>query len=83
MLRTFQPESKFNDLDQLNYSDIASTLGGTGHHAHTRKELFEALDNAIANEDSFQLVEVMLKRGRLSNTLSRFVTGIKKMRKQA
>jgi len=80
MLRAFQPESKFNDLDQLNYSDIADSLGGKGRRANTRKELKESLDLAIADTSQFQLVEIMLNRGELSNTLSRFVEGIKKMR---
>jgi indolepyruvate decarboxylase len=30
MLRAFQPESKFNDLDDLHFADIANTLGGDG-----------------------------------------------------
>ena len=80
MLRAFQPESKFNDLDHLNYSDIADSLGGKGRRASTRKELKESLDLAIADTSQFQLVEIMLNRGELSNTLSRFVEGIKKMR---
>jgi indolepyruvate decarboxylase len=81
MLRAFQPESKFNDLDELNYADIGNSLGGTGYRASTRKELKESLQKAIADESSFQLVEIMLKRGQLSQTLSRFVNGMKKMRK--
>jgi indolepyruvate decarboxylase len=80
MLRAFQPESKFNNLDELNYADIGNSLGGTGYRASTRKELKESLQKAIADESSFQLVEIMLKRGQLSQTLSRFVNGMKKMR---
>ncbi|MFT5349957.1 MAG: indolepyruvate decarboxylase [Planctomycetota bacterium] len=82
MLRAFQPESKFNDLDRLNYSDIANSLGGVGRRANTRRELKEALDKAIDDKSQFQLVEIMLNRGELSQTLSRFVEGIKKMREQ-
>ncbi len=80
MLRAFQPESKFNDLEELNYADIGNSLGGVGRRATTRKELKECLKQAISDESSFQLVEIMLKRGQLSQTLSRFVEGIKKMR---
>jgi indolepyruvate decarboxylase len=80
MLRAFQPESKFNDLDELNYADIANSLGGAGRRATTRKELQKSLQQAVEDESSFQLVEIMLKRGQLSQTLSRFVDGIKKMR---
>ena len=82
MLRAFQPESKFNDLDELNYARIADSLGGAGHRASTRMELKQALATAIADEDSFQLVEIILQRGELSQTLSRFVEGIKRMREQ-
>ncbi len=80
MLRAFQPESKFNDLDELNYADIGNSLGGVGRRASTRKELKSCLKQAFSDESSFQLIEIMLKRGQLSQTLSRFVEGINKMR---
>ncbi len=83
MLRAFQPESKFNDLDHINYANIADSLGGVGRRANTRRELRDALEASIADEGSFQLVEIMLKRGELSQTLSRFVEGIKGMRENA
>ena len=41
MLRVFQPESKFNDLDDWHFADIAASLGGHGiardHAAATRR----------------------------------------------
>ncbi len=80
MLRAFQPESKFNDLDYLNYTVIADSLGGAGQRANTRRELKDALDTAIKDESQFRLIEIMLNRGELSQTLSRFVDGIKRMR---
>lgn len=80
MLRAFQPESGFNDLDELNYSDLARNLGGNGVRVNTRGELVQALDGAIQNDDGFTLIEIMLKRGELSRTLSNFVKGIEKMR---
>ncbi len=80
MLRAFQPESKFNDLDHLNYADIADSLGGVGYRANTRRELKASLDKAIGDDSQFQLIEIMLKRGQLSQTLSRFVEGVKRMR---
>ncbi|NKB39249.1 MAG: indolepyruvate/phenylpyruvate decarboxylase [Gammaproteobacteria bacterium] len=83
MLRAFQPESKFNDLDHINYANIADSLGGVGRRANTRLELRDALNASVADESSFQLVEIMLKRGELSQTLSRFVEGIKGMRAQS
>jgi indolepyruvate decarboxylase len=83
MLRTFQPESGFNDLPELNYARIANELGGRGYRASTREQFKDALATAAHNTDSFQLVEVMINRGVLSNTLGRFVEGIGKMRQQA
>ena len=83
MLRAFQPESSFNDLDHLDYANIADSLGGRGHRASTRRELKEAMQEALQDESCFQLIEIMLERGQLSATLSRFVDGIKNMRATA
>ena len=80
MLRAFQPESQFNDLDALNYADIATALGGVGRRVATRAELKAALAQAVAERGRFQLIEVMLERGVLSQALSRFVEGMKQMR---
>ncbi len=81
MLRAFQPESEFNNLDALNYADIATALGGVGCRVTTRRELKLGLEQAVAQRGRFQLIEVILERGVLSQTLSRFVEGIKQMRK--
>ncbi|MDH3644580.1 MAG: indolepyruvate/phenylpyruvate decarboxylase, partial [Gammaproteobacteria bacterium] len=81
MLRAFQPESKFNDLDELNFAEIAKTLGGDGCRVRTRRELRDALQVAHATRGRFQLVEIMLERGSLSPTLGRFVAGVERMRK--
>ena len=83
MLRAFQPESRFNDLDELNFSDIARTLGGDGYRVSTRAELAEGLATAVATRGRFQLVEIMLPRGAISETLTRFVDGFHRMREQA
>jgi indolepyruvate decarboxylase len=83
MLRTFQPESNFNNLPELNYARIAVELGGKGYRANNRKQLKDMLATAAANTDSFQLVEVIIERGVLSNTLRRFVEGIGEMRQRA
>lgn len=80
MLRVFQPESKFNDLDDLDFAKIADLLGGVGRRVQTRRELKTALDAAIADTDRFQLLDIRLKRGVISPTLARFVEGIKKGR---
>ncbi len=80
MLRVFQPESRFNDLDALRYADIARALGGDGYRAGTRAELKSALETAAGTRGRFQLVEIMLERGAISPTLRNFVEGFKRLR---
>jgi indolepyruvate decarboxylase len=75
MLRAFQPESRFNDLDDWNFAALAPSLGGHGERVTTRRELKEALERAVARRGRFSLVEVMLPRGATSQTLARFVSG--------
>jgi indolepyruvate decarboxylase len=84
MLRAFQPDSKFNDLSDWNFAAIAPSLGGHGERVTTRGELAEALERAVARRGQFSLVEVMMERGAISDTLARFVSGFKEVRaKQA
>jgi indolepyruvate decarboxylase len=80
MLRVFQPESAFNDLDDWRFADIAGSLGGHGERVTTRRELAAALERAVARRGVFSLVEVMLPRGATSDTLARFVAGFKAAR---
>jgi indolepyruvate decarboxylase len=82
MLRAFQPESKFNDLDDWNFAALAPSLGGHGERVATRRELAAALERAIARRGQFSLIEVMLPRGAISTTLSRFVAGFKAARER-
>ena len=79
MLRTFQPESSFNDLDDWRFARIADALGGRGRRVSTRAELAGALEAARAETGRFQLVEVVLERGVLSDSLRRFADGIKRL----
>jgi indolepyruvate decarboxylase len=79
MLRVFQPESRFNDLDDWRFAEIAPLLGGHGERVTTRRDLVAALDRASATADRFYLIEAMLKRGEMSQTLSRFVAGVKRL----
>jgi indolepyruvate decarboxylase len=83
MLRAFQPESRFNDLDDWNFAAMATALGGIGERVTTRRELRDALERAVAQRGRFSLVEVMLPRGRISDTLARFVAGFKAARERA
>ena len=79
MLRTFQPTSTFNDLDDWEFAKLADHLGGCGRRVSTRAELQQALADAVRNTDQFQLIEIMLPRGVLSQTLARFAAGIKRL----
>jgi indolepyruvate decarboxylase len=83
MLRAFQPESRFNDLDDWNFAALAPSLGGYGERVATRRQLKEALDRAVARRGRFSLVEVMLPRGATSQTLARFVSGFAAARSRA
>jgi indolepyruvate decarboxylase len=74
MLRAFQPECRFNDLDDWNFAALAPSLGGHGERVTTRRLLEEALERAVARRGRFSLVEVMLPRGATSQTLARFVS---------
>jgi len=82
MLRVFQPESAFNNLDDWHFADMAVSLGGHGERVATRRQLAEALDRAVARRGRFSLVEVMLPRGETSQTLARFVAGFKAVRER-
>jgi len=79
MLRTFQPESAFNDLDHWGFAEMAAGLGGDGVRVGTRAELKAALDQAVKTRGRFQLIDVTIPRGVLSNTLQRFVAGVKRL----
>ena len=80
MLRVFQPDSLFNDLDDWHFADIAGPLGGAGRRVETRAELAAALASAIAERGRFQLIEVMLAEGAISDTLARYVAAVRRGR---
>ncbi|MCX7247220.1 MAG: indolepyruvate/phenylpyruvate decarboxylase [Burkholderiales bacterium] len=79
MLRTFQPESGFNDLGHWGFAEMAGGMGGDGVRVNTRAELKAALDKAIATRGRFQLIDITIPRGVLSETLARFVAGVKRL----
>src|SRR4029079_10349170 len=60
MLRAFQPESRFNDLDDWRCADIAPSLGGHGERVRTRRDLKEALERAVERRGQVSLLEDML-----------------------
>jgi indolepyruvate decarboxylase len=79
MLRTFQPESNFNNLDDWGFASMAAGMGGEGVRVSTRGELKDALERAMATRGKFQLIEAMIPRGVLSDTLQRFVAGVRRL----
>ncbi len=79
MLRTFQPESSFNDLGHWGFAEMAAGMGGDGVRVNTRAELKAALDKAVATRGRFQLIDITIPRGVLSETLARFVAGVKRL----
>lgn len=79
MLRTFQPESSFNDLGRWGFAEMAAGMGGDGVRVNTRRELKAALDKAMATRGRFQLIDITIPRGVLSETLARFVAGVKRL----
>jgi indolepyruvate decarboxylase len=80
MLRAFQPESAFNNLDDWHFAAIAPSLGGVGERVSTRRQLADALERAVRTSGQFVLIEVMLPRGVTSDTLARFTAGFKAAR---
>jgi indolepyruvate decarboxylase len=83
MLRVFQPESGFNNLDDWRFAELAGPMGGDGVRVTTPRQLAAALETAHATRGKFQLIEVMLPRGQTSDTLARFVAGFKSARERA
>jgi len=79
MLRTFQPGQQYHDLDDWKFAEVAAALGGHGVRVQTRRQLQVALSHACQQTDCFQLIEIMLERGQISRTLSRFVDAIKRL----
>ncbi|WP_407157627.1 indolepyruvate/phenylpyruvate decarboxylase [Bradyrhizobium sp. STM 3557] len=82
MLRVFQPESRFNDLDDWHFAEVAGAIGGAGERVTSRAGLAAALDRAVLRRGQFSLIEVMLPRGETSQTLARFVAGFKSARER-
>jgi indolepyruvate decarboxylase len=76
MLKAFQSDTGYNDLDDWKFAEMAAGLGGRGVRVATRKALAAALEEAVADEKTFRLIEVMIPRGELSRALERFTGAI-------
>ncbi len=79
MLRTFQPETKYNFLSDWHFTEMAAPLGGVGIRVETRRELFEALEEAVQDRGRFRLIEIMLPPAVQPQTMTQFVAGVKKL----
>ena len=78
MLRVFQPESRFNSLDDWQFAQLAAPMGGDGQRVTTRRELAAALERAASRRGRFQLIEAMVPAGSVSPTLAGFVAALKR-----
>lgn len=78
MLKAFQKDTGYNDLDDWHFAELAETLGGKGTRVSTPAQLITALEQAHNNTSCFQLIEIMLPRDALSRTLTRFTEAISK-----
>jgi indolepyruvate decarboxylase len=78
MLKVFQDDTGYNDLDDWRFAEMAGPLGGRGHRVRTRAELAAALAAAHADESAWQLIEIMIPRGEYSRTLQRFVGAVRR-----
>jgi indolepyruvate decarboxylase len=78
MLKVFQGDTKYNDLDDWRFAEMAAPLGGKGVRVATRSALAKALDTAYADTSSWHLIEIIIPRDEYSRTLSQFVGAVKK-----
>jgi indolepyruvate decarboxylase len=79
MLRTFQPESKFQRSGRLGLCRHGGGHGRRRVRVSTRAELKAALDKAVATRGRFQLIEIMIPARRTVRRLQRFVAGVKRL----
>ena len=79
MLRCFQPGQPYHDLDDRHFAQMAAPLGGKGVRVTTRSQLKQALEAAREDSGSFQLIEVMLPRGKTSNSLERYSSALRQI----
>ena len=78
MLKAFQKDTGYNDLDDWHFAEHAETMGGKGMRVSTPTQLAEALEQAHNDESCFQLIEIMLPGDVFSRTLTRFTDAISK-----
>lgn len=72
-------EGPFNDILNWEYHRLPDLLGGGwGFEVHTEGDLDQALRAALANKDTFSLLNVHLSKTDISPALSRLAQGLSK-----
>lgn len=72
-------EGPFNDILNWEYHRLPDLLGdGWGFEVHTEGDLDQALRAALANKDTFSLLNVHLSKTDISPALSRLAKGLSK-----
>jgi indolepyruvate decarboxylase len=77
MLKAFQSDTRYNDLDDWKFADMAASIGGKGVRVETRQQLAEALEAAWQDDSSFQLIDIIIPREEISPTLKRFTEALR------
>ena len=78
MLKAFQKDTGYNDLDDWNFAEVAENLGGKGQRVSTPAGFSKALAAAHDDTSCFQLIEIMLPNDAMSTTLRRFTETLAK-----
>ena len=75
----FLQDGPFNDILNWNYHRMPDLLGGGwGFEVHTEGELDQALNAAIANKDTFSILNVHLEPDDISQALKRLAESLSK-----
>ena len=79
--RVFQPRAADRALALI--VDLPDRVVADNERWRTRRELAAALDRAATTRGRFVLLDVVIERGRISGTLSRFVDGLQRRRAES
>jgi indolepyruvate decarboxylase len=76
----FLQEGAFNDIPNWNYHRLPDLLGGGwGFEVHTEQDLEKALQAALANQDTFSLLNLHLEPTDISPALRRLAARLSKI----
>lgn len=78
MLKVFQDDTRYNDLDDWRFAEMAGPLGGVGRRVETRAQLWDALAEAHADAANWRMIEIMIPRDVYSPALNGFVAAVKR-----